>query len=213
MEEKAGINRRAHLNKWVFACGAAITLVGLGIYLSEYYAIPTCNGFWCPTGQVQLHPETLLLVPLGLAVMGYSFRRQGGVRPGNSRPIGAQAAASRALPIAVVIAIVITAVLSVNAATSLAVASQAAAGSRCAIEVPSGSTVDPSAGRIVLSNGSVVAITRFPCSMTSVVWGTTGNAAIGQYMPLALAVVATTVLLYLAARRRPMRDVEPPSVH
>jgi hypothetical protein len=189
------------MNKWLLALGAAITLIGLGTYLSEYYALLSCSLDWCPTGS-QLHPEILLLVPLGSVVIGYSFRRRGGTRPGNLWPTRVQA--SKVLPIAVVIAMV----LAVSALASFVFASQAA-GSTCAREVPSGSIVDPSADTVVLPNGSVVAIAKFPCSMTSVVWQTTGIAAIGQFLPLALVVVATTVLLYLVAKRRPMRDVEP----
>jgi hypothetical protein len=49
----------------------------------------------------------------------------------------------------------------------------------CAREVPSGSVVNPSAGTITLSNGSIVAAADIPCSMTSVIWGATGNAAYG----------------------------------
>ncbi len=73
---------------------------------------------------------------------------------------------------------VIAMVFSVNAPASFALASQSAA-SVCAREVPSGSIVDSTVGRITLSNGSVLAITDIPCSMTSVIWGTTGNAAYG----------------------------------
>jgi hypothetical protein len=53
----------------------------------------------------------------------------------------------------------------------------------CAREVPNGSIVDPSAGRITLSNGSVLAITKFTCSMTSVVLcssSCTGHVAEGD---------------------------------
>jgi hypothetical protein len=195
------------MNRWLLAWGAAITIVGLGIYLSEYYALLRCTLVWCPL-QEALHPGILLLVPLGLAVVGYSFRRQGGARAWNLWPIGGRAAASAALSIAVVIAVV----SSVYAITSLPVA-LGAVESRCAIEVPSGSTVDPSAGRVVLSNGSAVAMSHFPCSMTSVVWAAAGIAVSERYLPLALAVVAIAVLLYLAVRTRPMRDVGPSSGH
>lgn len=83
--------------------------------------------------------------------------------------------ASRILPVV----ILMTIIFSVNAPISFAVASQDGA-SVCAREVPSGSTVDPSAGTVALSNGSVVVTTAFPCSMTSVIWSTTGNAAYGK---------------------------------
>jgi hypothetical protein len=109
-------------------------------------------------------------------------------------------------------AVVIAVVAAIYVITSLPVAF-GAAGSRCAIEVPSGSTVNPSAGRIVLSNGSAVAISHFPCSVTSVVWAAVGIAVPELYLPLAIAVVAIAVLLYLAARTRPMREVGPSSEH
>lgn len=73
---------------------------------------------------------------------------------------------------------VIAMALSVNAPVSFALATQGTA-SVCAREVPPGSVVDPSAGRITLSNGVVVALADIPCSMTNVIWGTTGNAAYG----------------------------------
>jgi hypothetical protein len=78
--------------------------------------------------------------------------------------------------LATVLAIAI--VLSVNAPVSFALASHNAS-SVCAREVPSGSIVDPLAGRITLPNGSTVALANIVCSMTSVVWTTTGNAAYG----------------------------------
>ena len=84
---------------------------------------------------------------------------------------------SKAFGAAVVMAIL----LSLNAPMSFALAQQSAsATSFCAHEVPSGSTVNPSADTIVLSNGSAVALSNFPCSMTSVVWGTTGHPAEGD---------------------------------
>jgi hypothetical protein len=42
----------------------------------------------------------------------------------------------------------------------------------CAREVPSGSTVDPAAGRVVLPNGSVLAIANIHCTKTDIVMGT-----------------------------------------
>jgi hypothetical protein len=186
------------MNKWLFASGAGITLVGM-IYLFEYYAfLLRCNYTWCPF-QTGLHPEILLLVPLGLAVIGYSFWRKGRTRPANPWPTGVQA--SRVLPIAVAV------VLSIGAMTSYAFAPPSS-GPVCARQVLNGSIVDPSAGRITLSNGSVVAITKFPCSMTSVVWGTNGIAAIGQYLPFALVFVAAIVLVYSFAWRREKTDVD-----
>jgi hypothetical protein len=53
----------------------------------------------------------------------------------------------------------------------------------CARELPSGSIVDASAGKITLPNGSAVATTKIPCSMTSVVWCTSscsGHVAEGD---------------------------------
>jgi hypothetical protein len=86
--------------------------------------------------------------------------------------------ASKVLAAAVVIAMI----FSVNAPVSFALAAQNT-GSYCAREVPSGSTVNPSAGTVALPNGSVVATTRFTCSQTSVVWcssGCSGQAAEGD---------------------------------
>jgi hypothetical protein len=195
------------MNRLLLAWGATITLIGLGVYLSQYYALLRCNyEFWgCPWTpglQEGLRPGILLLVPLGLAVVGYSFRRQGGARAWNPWPVGRRGATSAAL---FSMAVVIAVVGSIYAITSLPVAFGATE-SKCAIELPSGSTVNPSAGRIVLSNGSAVAISHFPCSMTSVTWGAAGIVVSEQYLPLALAVVAIAVLLYLAVRTRPMRE-------
>ena len=103
-------------------------------------------------------------------------------------------------------AVVIAVVASIYAITSLP-AAFGAADSGCAIELPSGSTVDSSAGRIVLLNGSAVAMSHFPCSKTSVVWGAAGIAVSKQYLPLALAIVTIAVLLYLAVRTRPKHEV------
>jgi hypothetical protein len=86
-------------------------------------------------------------------------------------------------------------------------ASQVAAGSVCAIELPSGSTVNPSAGTITLPNGSADAITKFPCSMTSVIWAT-GRSAIGKYLPFTLIVIATMALLYFVAVRSNKVDAD-----
>jgi hypothetical protein len=44
--------------------------------------------------------------------------------------------------------------------------------------------------------------------MTSVVWGTNGIAAIGQYLPFALVFVAAIVLLYSFARKREKTDAD-----
>ncbi len=148
-----------------------------------------------------LHPEILLLVPHGLVVIGYSFRRRGGTTLGNPWP--ARIRTSKILPADIVKAIM----LSVSAPFAV---SPLGGGSACARELPSGSILNPSAGTVMLPNGSVVAIAKFPCSMTSVVWQTTGIAAVGRCQPLALVVVATTVLLYFVAGRRPIRDLEPP---
>ena len=185
------------MNRWSLGFGATIILIGLGIYLSEYYALSRCTLVWCQTG-FQLHPEVLLLVPLGLAVIGYSFRHRGGTI--GEKQIGAQLVASRVLPIVVVIAIMIGVILSVDGTAFFAEASQVAAGSVCAIELPSGSTVNPSAGTITLPNGSADAITKFPCSMTSVIWAT-GRSAIGKYLPFTLIVIATMALLHFVAVR------------
>jgi len=182
------------MNRWLFASGAGITLAGM-IYLFEYYTfLLKCDYTWCPS-HTGLHQEILLLVPLGLGVIGYSFRRKGRTRPADPWPTGVQA--SRVLPIAVAV------VLSIGAMTSYAFAPKSS-GPVCAREVPNGSIVDPAGGRITLSNGSVVAITKFPCSMTSVVWGTNGIAAIGQYLPFALVFVAAIVLLHSFARKTPI---------
>ena len=64
------------MNRLLSAWGAVVAIVGLGVYLSEYYGPPTCNG-WCAYIPKQVHPGILLLVPLGLIVFGYSFRRKG----------------------------------------------------------------------------------------------------------------------------------------
>src|SRR5271163_4545607 len=50
----------------------------------------------------------------------------------------------------------------------------------CAREVPSGSIVDSPVGRVTLPNGTAVAITKFPCQMTSFVLGTSGHPAEGD---------------------------------
>jgi hypothetical protein len=186
------------MNRWLFASGAGITLVGM-IYLFEYYTfLLRCNYTWCPfhTG---LHPEISLLVPLGLVVIGFSFRRKGRTRPAD--PVADWRTSSRGLPIAVAV------FLSIGVLAAYAFAPQSS-GPECARQVLNGSIVDPSAGRITLSNGSVVAITKFPCSMTSEVWGTNGIAAIGQYLPFALVFVAAIVLLYSFARKREKTDAD-----
>jgi hypothetical protein len=186
------------MNKWLFASGVGITLVGM-IYLFEYYTfLLICNSTLCPF-QTGLHQEISLLVPLGLAVIGYSFRRKGRTRPASPWPTGVQP--SRALPIAIAV------VLSIGAVASYPFAPPSS-GSVCARQVLNGSIVDPAGGRITLSNGSVVAITKFPCSMTSVVLGTNGIAAIVQYLPFALVFVAAIVLLYSFARKREKTDAD-----
>lgn len=189
------------MNRWLFVWGAVLTLIGLETYLSEYYTLSRCYLDWCPTGS-QLHPEMLLLVPLGLIVIGYSLRRRGEIWPWNSSPVRVQA--SKALPIAIVIAIV----LSGTAWTSLSVAS-AEAGSLCARELPSGSIVNPATGTIALPNGSIIAAADFPCTMTSVVWQNTMIGNIGPYASVALFALATILLVYFVARKRAMPDAGP----
>lgn len=70
------------MNKLYFTDGIIVALTGVFLFLLPYFAVWRCQATWCLPGfNGAFHPEFLLTIPMGLALVIYSFRYKPRVSP------------------------------------------------------------------------------------------------------------------------------------